>query len=122
MAAESGRDVCGNVSVALLITLILLNVVKVVPAHDDGAVHLCALHLSAENTATNRNIANEGALLVNVVTLNSLLGGLEAKTNRLVPPVATLAGNLGGLLGDLLVAAGNEKNREMGEISSCGGN
>ena len=91
-----------NVGVTLLETVVLLDVVQVVTANNDcestgkeknvracsakRAQRTCSLHLVAvndalENTATDRDVASEGALLVNVVSLNRLLRGAEAQTN-----------------------------------------
>jgi hypothetical protein len=92
--------------VALLITVVLGDKVEVLATDDDGALHLGRDDLSGEDTTTDRDIAGEGALLVDVVTLNGLLGGLEAKTDLLVPAVALdglLAGNLGVLEDTLLL-------------------
>jgi len=79
--------------VALLITVVLGDEVEVLATDDDGALHLGGDDLTIEDAATDGNIASERALLVNVVTLDGLLGGLEAQTNLLVPAVV-----LGGLL------------------------
>lgn len=79
--AEGRRDVSSDVLVALLVTVVLGDVVKVVTAHDDGAVHLVGLHDTLEDAATDGNVAGPGAFLVNVGALDGSLGGLVAKTN-----------------------------------------
>lgn len=84
---ESRADVGSKVLVALLITIVLGNVVQVLTTDDNGAVHLGRNDSSGENATTDRYLTNEGALLVNVSTTDSLFGGLEAKTNLLVPPL-----------------------------------
>ena len=38
---ESWRNVCRDVLVALLVTLVLRDIVQVVAADDEGSVHLC---------------------------------------------------------------------------------
>ena len=91
---------------ALLVTVVLGDEVEVLATDDDGALHLGGDDLSVQDAATDGNIAGEGALLVNVMTLNSLLGGLETKTDILVPAVVLdrlLAGNLGVLENTLLL-------------------
>ena len=91
---------------ALLITVVLGDEVKVLATDDDGALHLGRDDLTSEDTTTDGDIAGEGALLVDVVTLNGLLGGLETKTDLLVPAVVLdglLAGNLGVLEDTLLL-------------------
>lgn len=105
MATEARGDVCSNVGVTFLITLVFLNVMEVIPAYNDGSVHLGALYTSTKDTSTDGDVACEGALLIDVVTLDSLLGGLETKTDRFIPSVSALAWDFSALLGDLLVAA-----------------
>lgn len=65
-AAEARGDVRGDVGVALLVTLVLLDVVKVVHAHDDGALHLGGLDGARQDAAADGDVSGEGALLVNV--------------------------------------------------------
>lgn len=111
---ETGRQVSRDVLVALLETVVLLNVVQVVTsdlcigsqlvtdskrigdgdrekAYNDSALHLGGFHDSAKNTATDRDIACERALLVDVVALDRLLRRLEAETDILEVPSAGLA-------------------------------
>jgi hypothetical protein len=92
--------------VALLITVVLGDEVEVLATDDDGALHLGGDDLTSEDAATDGNITGEGALLINVVSLDGLLGGLEAETNLLVPAVVLdglLASNLGVLEDTLLL-------------------
>ena len=92
--------------VALLITVVLGDEVEVLATDDDGALHLGRHDLTSEDAATDGNIAGERALLVNVVSLDGLLGGLEAQTNLLVPAVVLdglLASDLGVLEDTLLL-------------------
>ncbi|KAF0727573.1 hypothetical protein Ae201684_014401 [Aphanomyces euteiches] len=79
---EARRDVGSHVLVALFETLVLLDVVQVVAADDDGALHLGRQNNTLQDTATDRHIAGERALLVDVAAFNSFLGGLEAQTDR----------------------------------------
>lgn len=88
---EGGGDVRGEVLVALLVTGVLRDEVEVLAADDQGAVHLGGDDGAGEDTATDRDEASEGALLVDVVALNGGLGGLEAQTDILVPSAASLA-------------------------------
>lgn len=91
---------------ALLVTVVLGDEVEVLATDDDGALHLGGDDLTSEDAATDGDITGEGALLVDVVALNGLLGGLEAKTDLLVPAVVLdrlLAGNLGVLEDTLLL-------------------
>lgn len=84
----------GEVGVTLLVTLVLLDVMKVVAADDNGAVHLGRLDDAREDTAADGHVTGEGAFLVDVRALDGLLGGLEAQADVLVPAETVLAGNL----------------------------
>jgi len=71
---ESGGNVSGEVLVALLVTVVLGDEVEVLAADDDGAVHLGGDDGAGEDTAADRDLAGEGALLVcRKTTINSLL-------------------------------------------------
>ena len=87
----------GQVLVALLVTVVLGDIVKVFTADDNGALHLGRNDNTSENTSTDGNFTSEGALLVDVVAFNGLLGSLETETNILVPTVVSLLGDLGVL-------------------------
>ena len=52
--------------------VVLLDVVQVITPDDDGPVHLHLGDDSGQDTSTDGDLAGEGALLVNVVTLTSL--------------------------------------------------
>lgn len=54
----------GEVLVALLVSVVLGDEVKVFAADDDGAVHLGGNDGSGQDTATDGDLAGEGALLV----------------------------------------------------------
>ena len=69
---ETWRHVAGEILVSLLVALVLPNVVQVVSSDDNGTFHLHALDNSSQDPTTNRHIASERALLVNVCSLNSL--------------------------------------------------
>lgn len=74
-----------EVTVSLFVTVVLLHVVKIVTADDNGTLHLVRDNNTSEDTSTDGNASGEGALLINVVSSDGLLGSLEAKTNILVP-------------------------------------
>merc|ERR1719240_2114092 len=81
---EARRAMHGHVVVALLEPLVLLDEVQVVPAHDNGALHLPGGDAHAlEDAAADVDLAREGALLVDVLALLRLLRDLEAKANAL---------------------------------------
>lgn len=61
---ESGRNVGGNVLVALLVSRVLGDVVKVLSANDDGTSHLGGDNLAGQDTAADGNKTGPRALLV----------------------------------------------------------
>ena len=76
---KGGGAVGGNVLVALLKTTVLGDVVKVVPADDNGVLHLGREDDALEDASTNGDVSGERALLVDVVSLNGGVGSLDAK-------------------------------------------
>ena len=62
----------GHVLVPLLEPVVLLDVVKVIAPDDHGLVHLHLGDDSGQDAATDRHLADEGALLVDVVALPGL--------------------------------------------------
>jgi hypothetical protein len=61
---ESRGDVGGKVLVALLVTGVLGDEVEVLPADDQGTVHLGGNNGTSQDTATDGDQTGEGALLV----------------------------------------------------------
>lgn len=61
---ERRRGVGSEVLVALLVTVVLGDVVQVVPADDDRSRHLCRDNLAREDTASDRDLTSEGAFFV----------------------------------------------------------
>ena len=55
-----------------ILPVVFLDVVQVIPADNSGPVHLQLGDDSGQDTATNGDLAGEGTLLVNVVTLTGL--------------------------------------------------
>lgn len=67
--AAMGRDRL----MALLVSPVLPDEAQVVPSDDNGAGHLGGRDNALQNAATDRHVASEGALLVNVRTLQDEL-------------------------------------------------
>ena len=61
-----------HVLVPLLEPVVFLDVVEIVSPDDDGAVHLHLGDDPSQDATSDRHMAGERALLVNVVTLTSL--------------------------------------------------
>mmetsp|Transcript_3368 Transcript_3368/g.8399 ORF Transcript_3368/g.8399 Transcript_3368/m.8399 type:complete len:254 (-) Transcript_3368:42-803(-) len=89
--AEARRAVRRERLVALFVPVVLADEVQVVAADDDGAVHLGRLHDAREQAAADRDVAREGALLVDVGAIDGLLGRLNAETHALDVPRLLLA-------------------------------
>lgn len=94
---EGGGDVRRDILVALLVTTVLLDVLKVVTADDDGALHLGGDDETLDDAATDGHVAGEGALLVDVLSVDCVLGHLEGQAN-----VLHVAGTLLAITGNLL--------------------
>lgn len=94
-----------NVGVALLVTLIFLNVMEIISTENNSAVHLGAHNLSREDASSDGHISSEWALLINIFSFDSLLWSLEAKAYIFVPPITSLSWNLSSLATGLLVSA-----------------
>lgn len=87
-----------NITMTLLITVVLWNVVQVLATNNQGTLHLGGNNDTVQDTATDGyGGRGEGALLVNVGSLDSFLGGLEAQTNVVEPTLGLLLGS--GALG-----------------------
>lgn len=70
---------CGDVLVPLLEPTVLADVVEVVPADDDGTLHLSRRDdLTLQDTSTNRHVAGEGTLLVYVWVLDGSIRRLDS--------------------------------------------
>ncbi|KAL7554901.1 hypothetical protein ACHAWF_018449 [Thalassiosira exigua] len=83
--SEAGAAVSVDVLVTLLETAVLLDVVEVVPPHDDGALHLGGGDESLEDFPADGDVAGEGALLVHVGAFDGRVGGLDAEADVLDP-------------------------------------
>jgi len=78
---ESGRAMHSNVLMPLLKTTVLGNVVKVIPPHNNGVLHLGADHQALEDAPADGHVAGEGALLVHVVALDGGGGGADSEAD-----------------------------------------
>lgn len=57
---------------SLLETVVLPNVVEVVPSDDDGSLHLHLDNCASENTTTDRYTSGKRTFLVDILSLDSL--------------------------------------------------
>jgi len=103
---EAGTAVSVNVLVTLLETTVLRDVVKVIATNNYGPLHLGGDDKTLEDLSANGNISSEGALLVNVGSLDGSIGGFDTKAYILNPAHGpdlfgvnvTLARNENGIL------------------------
>ena len=75
---ETGGQVHRHVLVTLLKVIVLSDVMKIVPADDNGPLHLHLGHDTGQDPTSDGDVASEWAFLVNVGALDGLLGRLEA--------------------------------------------
>merc|ERR1719198_2403139 len=78
---EARRAMRSHVVVALLETVVLLDVVQVVAANDDCALHLCGDGHAFQDFAADADIASEWGLLVHIVTFLCLLWCWEPESD-----------------------------------------
>lgn len=81
-----------QVLVSLLISVVFWDVVEVVSSDDDGSVHLGGHNGTGKNSASDGDLTNKWALLVNVGTLDGRLRGLDSQANLLVPSLGSSVG------------------------------
>ena len=79
-----------DVLVAFLETVILLDVMQVISADDDRALHLGGNAHALQDLTTDADISGERALLVDELSIFSLLRGSESKPNVSEIPNCTL--------------------------------
>jgi hypothetical protein len=82
---ETRGNMSGESGVSLLISVVLSNVVKIISSNNKSVLHLSSTNNTLKDTASNRNIRGKRALLINITAFNSILRGLVAKTDALVP-------------------------------------
>jgi len=95
---EGGGAVSGDGLMALLKPVVLLDVMQVIASDDNRPRHFGGNDNTLEDSASDLDVAGEGALLVNVGLLDSSLRGLEAKSNFFVE-----SNTAGGLFGHHLL-------------------
>lgn len=89
--AEARGSVCGDVAVALFESLVLADPMKVIPADDDGLLHLGRHDDAGEQTAADGDVTSKGTLLVDVGALDGLARGLDAQSDIAEPPAVLAA-------------------------------
>merc|ERR1719263_259569 len=83
---KAWRAMDSDILVALLETVVLLDVVEVVATDNDGSLHLGGDDHAPQHSATNAHIASEWALLVNVLGFLGFFRGGESEAD--VAPVS----------------------------------
>ena len=81
---EGRGDVGRDIAMPLLVTVVFGDVVEVVSSDDHCPLHLGGDDDALEDLTPNGDLAGEGALLIDIVGLDSFLGGLEAESYILV--------------------------------------
>ena len=78
---ESWRAVNWDVSVSLLVSVVLGNVVKIISSDDNGSLHLCWDADTLEDSASDWDVAGEWAFLIDVGWFDGLFGGSESESD-----------------------------------------
>lgn len=68
-----------HVTVTLLKSVVLSDVMQVIPANDDGTLHLHLLHDTGKDASSDGHVAGKRALLVDVGSLDGL--NIESRAN-----------------------------------------
>lgn len=71
----------GHVTVALLETVILSNIMEVISTDDNGSLHLHFDNCTTKNSTSDGDTAYKRTFLVDIFSLDSLTGNFEAQTN-----------------------------------------
>lgn len=69
---KARRQMHGHVPVTLLKSVIFRQIVQVVATDDDGSLHLHLLDDTGQDATTNRHVAGEWALLVDIGAFDRL--------------------------------------------------
>lgn len=91
---EAWGYVSWDVWMPLLISLVFFDIMKVVPSDCDGPRHLGTMASTSKNATPDRNIASEGALLVDIGTFNGLSGCLKPQSNALPVSIPSFSRSL----------------------------
>ena len=68
-----------HVTMAFLETVVLSDIVEIIPTYYNGPLHLHLLHDASENASPDRNVASEWAFLVNVSSFESLRVNIQVE-------------------------------------------
>ncbi len=71
-----------KILVSLFISVVFLDIMKIISSYDDCSLHFHALYNATENTSSDAYVTSEGAFLINVCAFNGFSWGFEPKTNR----------------------------------------
>lgn len=77
-SGESWGQMSCQVVVSLLESVVLGNEMQIVSSNDHGSCHLVVQHDTLEDSASDRHVGGEWALVVDVLSLNGGDWGLEA--------------------------------------------
>ena len=89
---ESGRDVNGDISVTLFISVVFGCEMHIISTDNNSSVHFGRNHESLDDSSSNGNVAGERAFLIDIMTFAGFFGGLESQTD-----VFPVSDSLGGL-------------------------
>jgi len=82
-SCEGWAQVCWQVVMSLLKSVVLFDVMKVISSQNDSSLHLVRQHDTLEDSSSDTHVRGEWTLLINVFTILGIKWGLETKTNLL---------------------------------------
>ena len=66
-----------DVSMSLLISLVLSNIVKVVSSDNDGVLHLSRGNHSSDDSTSDTDVTGERTFLIDIGSAYGIIGGVE---------------------------------------------
>lgn len=69
---ETRTEMDTHIAMTLLKTVVLSNIMQIIPAYNYSTLHLHLLYNTSENTSSNRYIASEWTFLINIGSFESL--------------------------------------------------
>ena len=67
-----------NVGVLLFVSVVLGDIMEIISSDNDGSLHLGGDNQSLQDSSSDVDLASEGTFLIDVVSFDSFLGGLES--------------------------------------------
>jgi len=93
-----------HIAMTLLKTVVLSNVMQIIPAYNYSTLHLHLLYNTSENASSNRHIASEWTFLIDIGSFESFTRRLETE-----PDVAAVSHRLPSLRAQTFLAVKKDR-------------